>query len=73
MDQNDINNWRNRFDERQLKEIDFSILYAEQFHHGTDGHNAKLIIARMASLLDFFTTGKGYEINSGQGVPVAEA
>ena len=44
--------WRRFFDERQLKEIDFSVVYANEFAHGTDGHNAKLIIARMAALLD---------------------
>jgi hypothetical protein len=41
------------FDERQQKEIRFSRLYAtDEFRHGTDGHNAKLVIARMAWLLD---------------------
>lgn len=45
-------NWLNNFDERQQKEIEFCRLYAQDFGHGTDGHNAKLIIARMATLLD---------------------
>lgn len=45
-------NWLNNFDERQQKEIEFSILYLNQFEHGTDGHNAKVIIAKMANLLD---------------------
>jgi len=49
-------NWLNNFDERQRKEIEFSILYLNQFEHGTDGHNAKLIIAKMASLLDELET-----------------
>lgn len=44
--------WMERFDERQRKEIEFSKLYAERFRHGTDGHNAKLIIAEMAEMLD---------------------
>jgi len=44
--------WAVNFDERQLKEIEFSEMYAENFQHGTDGHNAKLIIARMAKVLD---------------------
>lgn len=47
--------WRKNFDERQLKEIDFSVLYEQTFAHGTDGHNAKMIIAKMAKLLDEFT------------------
>lgn len=45
-------NWLNYFDERQQKEIEFCRLYALNFNHGTDGHNAKLIIARMAYRLD---------------------
>lgn len=44
--------WIDQFDERQQKEIQLSILYAAEFNHGTDGHNAKLIIAKMALLLD---------------------
>lgn len=44
--------WLKGFDERQRKEIEFSKLYAETFHHGTDGHNSKMIIAKMAALLD---------------------
>jgi len=45
-------NWLNNFDERQRKEIEFSIVYLNQFEHGTDGHNAKVIIAKMASILN---------------------
>lgn len=44
--------WLNNFDERQQKEIAFSKEYASSFAHGTDGHNAKMIIAKMAELLD---------------------
>ncbi len=45
-----------KFDERQRKEIELCRIYARDFHHGTDGHNAKMIIARMAELLDNFET-----------------
>lgn len=45
-------NWLKNFDERQQKEIEFSILYLNQFEHGTDGHNAKVIIAKMAAMLN---------------------
>jgi len=38
--------------DRQIEEIEFSKLYAEKFNHGTDGHNAKVIIAKLAGLLD---------------------
>lgn len=44
--------WRKKFDERQLKEIDFCLLYAKDFRHGTEGHNGKMIIAKLAMLLD---------------------
>jgi len=44
--------WRGNFDERQLKEIDFCIVYKKQFCHGTDGHNIRIIVADMASILD---------------------
>lgn len=50
-----MNNWLNNFDERQQREIEFSILYADKFSHGTDGHNAKLIIAQMAKRLDILS------------------
>jgi hypothetical protein len=44
--------WKMEFDERQRSEIEFCRIYARDFRHGTDGHNAKMIIARMAQLLD---------------------
>jgi hypothetical protein len=44
--------WKDNFDERQLKEIEFCRIYAKEFSHGTDGHNAKLIIARFAKMMD---------------------
>lgn len=43
--------WQAAFDVRQMKEIEFSQVYAQDFHHGTDGHNAKLIIAKFVELL----------------------
>ena len=43
--------WIERFSEREQQEIHFSQIYAKQFAHGTDGHNAKLIIAKMAGIL----------------------
>jgi hypothetical protein len=44
--------WREQFDARQQKEIAFAEVYARDFAHGTEGHNARLIIAKMAALLD---------------------
>lgn len=44
--------WLKLFDERQQKEIEFSELYSKEFAHGTEGHNAKLVIAKMSNLLN---------------------
>jgi hypothetical protein len=39
------------FTPRELKEIHFSQAYVEAYNHGTDGHNAKIIIAKMVYLI----------------------
>lgn len=44
--------WRQSFTAREQAEIRFAEVYVELFDHGTDGHNAKIIIAKMASLLN---------------------
>lgn len=44
--------WSQGFTERERKEIEFSRVYKDSFAHGTDGHNAKLIVAKMADILD---------------------
>lgn len=44
--------WRALLDERQRKEVSFSELYATDYKHGTTSHNAYLLIARLAQLLD---------------------
>jgi hypothetical protein len=44
--------WRELLDERQQKEVAFSELYATDYKHGTTSHNAYLLIARLALLLD---------------------
>jgi hypothetical protein len=44
--------WQKSFDDRQRREIELARLYAKDFHHGTTGHNALMIIAKMADLLD---------------------
>jgi hypothetical protein len=43
--------WETHFDERQRKEIAFCVAYKQSFNHGTDGHNIRLIVAKMAELL----------------------
>lgn len=37
--------------DRELKEIEFAMMYASRFNHGTDGHNAKIIIAKLYRML----------------------
>lgn len=44
--------WRAAFTDREQKEIAFAELYAAQFSHGTTGHNALLLIAKLAEHLD---------------------
>lgn len=45
-------NWKSNFTERDLMEIEYCRIYAQNFRHGTDGHNIRLIVAKMAVLLD---------------------
>ena len=52
------NDWLNEFDTRQQIQIEFSALYAQDYHHGADGHNSMIIIAKMASILDELTGGE---------------
>ncbi len=40
------------FTGRERSEIAFSRLYARAYHHGTDGHNSKVIVNKMAGMLD---------------------
>lgn len=44
--------WRNGLTERELKEIELDKIYAAAFAHGTDGHNARILIAKLVKLLD---------------------
>lgn len=44
--------WRRFFTAREEQEIAFNHQYARMFQHGTDGHMARMIIAKMADLLD---------------------
>lgn len=44
---------------RQLQEIDFAMLYAEQFHHGTPSHNHLMLVATLAEGIGFYRNGDG--------------
>lgn len=48
----DIVTWKDVFTARELDEIYFNLIYKSQFNHGTDGHNARIIIAKFAELLE---------------------
>lgn len=39
------------FDARQQKQIEFALVYALDFHHGADGHNNMMIIARLVEAI----------------------
>lgn len=45
--------WHKHFTERQIKEINYCLVYStDEFRHGTDGHNIKMIVAQMAAMLN---------------------
>jgi hypothetical protein len=44
--------WMNDLTERERKEIEFCLVYADQFNHGTDGHTRLLIVAKLAKKLN---------------------
>lgn len=44
--------WKAYLTDRQLKEVELARVYARDFAHGTTGHNALLIIAMLADMLD---------------------
>lgn len=47
------------YDDRQRKQIEWSRLYASEFNHGDDGHNAKLIIAFLSWQLESVENSAG--------------
>ena len=44
--------WKTHFTERELKEIEYCKVYQRDFYHGTDGHNIRLIVAKLANILE---------------------
>lgn len=45
-------NWLDKFTEREQKEIEFALMYSQNFAHGTPGHTHLMIIAQLARMLD---------------------
>lgn len=44
--------WSTQFDARELQEIAYALTYKDNFDHGTSGHLAKTVIAKLINLLD---------------------
>ncbi len=66
---NDRFDWHKNFTERQVKEIKFCLLYdTDDFRHGTDGHNPRMIIAEMAIMLNCIQLALEETNNEGIGV-----
>lgn len=57
-------NWRDLLDDRQQKQVEWSKLYEMDYHHGDDGHNAKLLIAKMADMLDAMSQNITIEVTA---------
>lgn len=44
--------WFKGLSEREQNEVNFCMVYSEQFSHGTDGHTRLLMVAKLAKMLD---------------------
>jgi hypothetical protein len=44
--------WMKDLSQRERDEINFCMVYSEQFNHGTDGHTRLLMVAKLAKKLD---------------------
>ena len=53
------------FTEREWMEIELCRLYAEQYNHGTSGHLLRIIIAKLADLLEEYYPDEGVEDDTG--------
>lgn len=51
-------NWYKALDERQQSEIEFNQLYDLSFAHGTDGHNIRVLVAKLARELARYEDGQ---------------
>jgi hypothetical protein len=60
-----------RLTQRELKEIHFCLIYRrEEFRHGTDGHNARMIIAKFADRHGFWINGETGKLETPPDVEV---
>jgi len=44
--------WSSEFTAREMQEINFNCCYEQNFNHGTDAHNMRIIIAKLVHLLN---------------------
>jgi len=61
-----MTNWQSHFTERELKEIEYCQVYQRDFRHGTDGHNIRLIVAKLVNILDEGVVPSGEQPETGQ-------
>lgn len=45
--------------QREIKEIQLCHYYADNLHHGTVGHNEKMLIAKLTGFMGFSLAGEG--------------
>lgn len=51
----DPGRWLMLFDARQQSEINFNVVYAREFRHGTNGHNERIVMARFYDLVNLLS------------------
>lgn len=63
------------FTPREIKQIEFSLIYARDFNHGADGHNNMSIVAKLATDKGFALkeTARGEELYVPDTVTVEDA
>lgn len=54
-----LDDWFMNFDPRQRKEIIFALDYAQNYAHGTAGHMAYMVIARLVSMVEKYAREQG--------------
>ncbi len=56
-DQNGRMHWEELLDDRQVLELQLAQVYERDYHHGTVGHTAYMLIARLSQILDAVRDG----------------
>jgi hypothetical protein len=54
--------WKDQFTERERKEIEYCLIYQRDFGHGTDGHNIRLIVAKLVNILEEGVVPSGEDV-----------